>query len=403
MAINKVVLGDETLIDLTSDTVTADSLLEGKTAHDRSGELITGTMSSSGSLPSFTFSGDISYFNYKGIWNNVIAALGDNLTISDVTSAELAFGSDIIGNRPSTFPTISLTKPTQNNSSVGINLNSLYRNAQNLTSVPTITASSTVYAYIMGMFNGCSNLTSIGADSFNWLMAFGERISYSNINSYPGIFSGCSRLRTIDKDFWGKLQGSGTRNITRTYIYLVNAVSSCFVLDEFNYPHLAGVNIADQDKGNIFTGTFNRCFRLKTINLNVNGGTYDNAIYTNTNDLTAQQPTIDLTNYVGYAESWVNLANYGIPEGKEVTDATTYAELKNDLDWWTKDIAYSRYNHDSAVVTLNSLPSFKASNGIGLIKFKGTAGSATDGGAINTLTDAEIAVATAKGWTVTLV
>jgi len=50
MAINKVVLGDETLIDLTSDTVTADSLLEGVTAHNKAGELITGTMSSSGSV-----------------------------------------------------------------------------------------------------------------------------------------------------------------------------------------------------------------------------------------------------------------------------------------------------------------------------------------------------------------
>ena len=37
------------------------------------------------------------------------------------------------------------------------------------------------------------------------------------------------------------------------------------------------------------------------------------------------------------------------------------------------------------------------------IKFRGEAGSATDGGAINTLTEEEIAVATAKGWTVTLV
>lgn len=401
MAINKVVLGDETLIDLTSDTVTASSLLEGVTAHDKSGELITGTMSSGGSLPS-TFSGDISYFNYYGVWNNVIEALGDNLTLSGVTNAEYAFCGDGILANPSTFPTINLTKPTQNSASIGINLNSLYRNSKNLTSVPTITASTPVYAYIMGMFCQCYKLTSISADNFNWLKAFGEKISYDidETNRYPGIFASCYRLRTIDETFWAKLQNSG-RNSTRTYIYLVNAVNSCFTLDEFNYPHLAGVNIADSNKGNIFTNTFNRCFRLKTINLNTSGSSYDNAIYSNLN--TTYQPIIDLTNYVGYAESWVNLANYGIPEGKEVTDATTYAELKNDPDWWTKDVAYSRYNHDSAVVTLSSLPSFQDSNGKGVIKFKSEAGSATDGGAINTLTDSEIAVATAKGWTVTLV
>ena len=43
MAINKVVYGAETLIDLTPDTVTPDTLLRGQTAHDQSGEPITGT------------------------------------------------------------------------------------------------------------------------------------------------------------------------------------------------------------------------------------------------------------------------------------------------------------------------------------------------------------------------
>lgn len=43
MAINKVIYGSNTLIDLTSDTVTADKLAEGYTAHDKSGAVITGT------------------------------------------------------------------------------------------------------------------------------------------------------------------------------------------------------------------------------------------------------------------------------------------------------------------------------------------------------------------------
>lgn len=44
MAINKVVLGDQTLIDLTSDTVTPDTLAVGATAHDKTGASIVGTM-----------------------------------------------------------------------------------------------------------------------------------------------------------------------------------------------------------------------------------------------------------------------------------------------------------------------------------------------------------------------
>lgn len=41
--VNKVVYGNDTLIDLTADTVTADKILQGYTAHDKSGAGITGT------------------------------------------------------------------------------------------------------------------------------------------------------------------------------------------------------------------------------------------------------------------------------------------------------------------------------------------------------------------------
>lgn len=43
MAINKVIYGGKTLIDLTIDNVTADKMLSGTKAHDKSGAQITGT------------------------------------------------------------------------------------------------------------------------------------------------------------------------------------------------------------------------------------------------------------------------------------------------------------------------------------------------------------------------
>lgn len=43
MAKNKIIYGDEVLIDLTGDTVTPETLANGVTAHDMSGEQITGT------------------------------------------------------------------------------------------------------------------------------------------------------------------------------------------------------------------------------------------------------------------------------------------------------------------------------------------------------------------------
>ena len=43
MAVNKVVYGDRVIMDLTADTVSPETLLKGQTAHDPSGEIITGT------------------------------------------------------------------------------------------------------------------------------------------------------------------------------------------------------------------------------------------------------------------------------------------------------------------------------------------------------------------------
>ena len=44
MTISKIVYGGRTLIDPTADTVTADALLSGTTAHDKAGNLIVGTI-----------------------------------------------------------------------------------------------------------------------------------------------------------------------------------------------------------------------------------------------------------------------------------------------------------------------------------------------------------------------
>lgn len=43
MAINKVIYGNQTLLDLTSDDVTASDVAQGKIFHDRSGATVTGT------------------------------------------------------------------------------------------------------------------------------------------------------------------------------------------------------------------------------------------------------------------------------------------------------------------------------------------------------------------------
>lgn len=50
MSINKILYGNEVLIDLTSDTVQADKLLQGYTAHDNSGTVIFGSVQNGDNL-----------------------------------------------------------------------------------------------------------------------------------------------------------------------------------------------------------------------------------------------------------------------------------------------------------------------------------------------------------------
>ena len=145
-------------------------------------------------------------------------------------------------------------------------------------------------------------------------------------------------------------------------------------------------------KDNKFIQTFNQCRHLKRMTFEPN----------QTAEWKSQ--VIDLSYYVGYG---FLSTNEGFSSTKQIKDDTTYQALKDDPDSWTSDINYARYNHDSAVETINSLPDTSAYlatvGGTNTIKFKGAQGAKTDGGAINTLTEEEIAVATAKGWTVSFV
>ena len=149
--------------------------------------------------------------------------------------------------------------------------------------------------------------------------------------------------------------------------------------------------------------SFQNCYRVKRITFETNP---------DGSPIIAQWKgqTIDLVEGVGHTNgnaSSVYIYNSGITKDKEVKDDATYQALKDDPDWFTNSDSYCRYNHDSAVETINSLPDTSAylatAGGTNTIKFKGSSGSSTDGGAISNLTAEEIAVATAKGWTVSLV
>ena len=83
MAVNKVVLGENTLIDLTGDTVSADKLSKGITAHNMAGEPIVGTMEAGGGGTNYTFTNGLTETDGTVSWdlNDRIKAGSGNYTI----------------------------------------------------------------------------------------------------------------------------------------------------------------------------------------------------------------------------------------------------------------------------------------------------------------------------------
>lgn len=327
-----------------------------------------------------TISGDCGYKFYGDNWNWFIENYGSQVTTNNITNANFLFYSS---NQLIEIPfTINLST----NGSGGTNM---FNGCYNLTNIPDISGKITDLRRI---FASCRKIRSI-PDSWSNL-----DFSYFTIQKYTdisGVFDECYSLRQIPAGFISKLHNDVTASTSSKFYY--SSFRSCCSLDEVLNIPVDTVTI----KRNMFTDTFNSCFRLKNMTFATDNGVPYIANW--------KEQTIGLNLYVGYVSNTSYILNYnsGITADKEVKDDTTYQTLKDDPDWWTTDIAYSRYNHDSAVATINSLPDtsayLAANGGTNTIKFNSSSGSATDGGAINTLTEEEIAVAAAKGWTVTLV
>lgn len=300
----------------------------------------------------------------------------------------------------------------------GSELDSAFKNAFDIGfKIPDIIDSRTSSSSLNYMFDHSSikaeNLPKItlnGSASSIWHLFDSSKLEYipedffdsincgfqKSTSSCSYVFQQCSRLRRIPKKVLEKISNRFYSNYPSNST-LYYAFRLCYMLDELDGIKLGGDTDGPMQK-NVFVSTFNSCYRLKRIVFSTNG----NQPYV----LRISSQTIDLSSYVGYAQ-WANYVtdNSSMTTANQVKDDTTYNNLKNTEDWFTTDVNYSRYNRTSAVETINSLPDTSAYlasvGGTNTIKFKGASGSKTDGGAINTMTAEEIAVATAKGWTVT--
>ena len=374
---------------------------------------ISGITTGGGDLPeeAFAITGECNYrFAYNG-WDWFINDYGNRITTNLSNVSNMFLNSNKLTKIP-----FSLNADT---SKTSISMSALFKNCSNLTQLPKM------YNFKPGntdeMFSGCTNLREITEDVFvNWDWSYANNQTSGYNCNRSKQFMQCYSLRKIPMSF---LENANPKNAT-TYTIYSSCFNSCRTLDEvvgLPFPHTVAWT------SNALAGLVSSCHRLKRFTFMTQE---DGTPYT----MQWKTQTIDLSENVGQytfsastiCDKWeqallenasksaeITNHNSGITTDKAIYTAETYALLKDDPDAYCLNskadggARYSRYNHDSAVETINSLPDTSAylaeKGGTNTIKFLGASGSATDGGAISTLTEEEIAVATAKGWTVTLV
>lgn len=227
------------------------------------------------------------------------------------------------------------------------------------------------------IFNSCAELRSVSDFMNNGIFL------NTTQGRYNGMFAGCYKLEEIPR-----LEKLATLN-TYNYTVFYSGFPYCYNLKEIlNLP-----TVGTYSSNNLFRNTFDETYSLSKLTFETENG--------NAKTATWKSAVISLGTgkYVGYFKSDANTF-YALPGRNRVVDQATYEQYKN-TNYYTTLVEYSRYNHDSAVETINSLPDTSAT-GTNTIQFLGNSGSATDGGAISNLTSAEIAVATAKGWNVVI-
>ena len=384
----------QVLVNETSLTAIADAIREKNGSENvykpsEMGQAISSlSVGSGGNVPDeISISGHCDYLFSENRFNWLIENYADRIVQPVLaSSATHMFEDTSLVNIPITI-------------NLGYNAQNMFYDSDKLKTLPTVykafstSTSQSQTALYHYMFSGCKRLREI-PDSF--LEPTSDNTAKLYCDGYYSItdsgFGRCYSLRKLPK-FLDNIQEA---HYWRTTFY------ECHSLDKIENLYFYEEKTPDTEN------MVKYCSRLSefTFRTDSDGSPYIANWSNATFDFSGigyfcAWPTISQTTYAiwGY--------NSGITEDKEVKDDTTYQALKDDPDWFTEDVNYSRYNHNSAVNTINSLPDTSAylteNGGTNTIIFTRDSGKYTDGGAINTLSETEIAVATAKGWTLSLV
>ena len=323
-----------------------------------------------------TFTGDLTKFNYYGRMSKLIKKYGSLMSFNSVNDLSYAFkGNDPLNSDFSNW-TIDLYK---------CKLEECFASHSSITGFPKFQGTVT---NLQNLFRSSDTLKVIPDDLFS---AGTEFICNDYEQKYNGIFSDCYSLKKVPLWF-----GNMTFTVNKDFNYssyssvYYNTFLGCRNLKELILPIFPA---PAKLKSNCFIGIFENVHLMRKFIFAPPPAGNEAVLWT--------KQTINLADWqTGYDPS--------ASGSKVIYDDETYNLYKNDPDAVAKTLEYSFYNHDSALETIRSLPYAQmvdiSHDQLGnVIKFYGKSGEKTDGGAINTLTTEEIAIATNKGWTVSYV
>lgn len=266
----------------------------------------------------------------------------------------------------------------------------LFYNCKQLQKLPIIQYKSNSLIQVNGFGNsffGCIRLTTSEINSF--------LAPINKASNCASIFYGCSCMREVPENFHRIVDKEQTNPNYAGYY------GNCFTLNKINN---IPVFSATKD-ANMFASTFNKLYNCRSITFEKNeNGTPKVANWSN--------QTIDLASGVGFIYDGTDEDRQIINDTKDISGIkgiTTSSSHGSDDDYIIANYGICKYGHDQFVETINSLPDTsaylatggKTGNVIKVYKYQGHYSSSSK--KMNNLTSAEIAVATSKGWTISLI